>query len=281
MAIVSSSTQFAPFSSEYKERCEQTLNRREGFWFPEPERERLLAYLDQLANSAPRQRERSIAIIAEANNGKSALLKRYMERHPSSEEKGRKIVKCISVDMSNNKRVEDLSVALLRALGDINPEGGNHSQRIIRFIALSRKTGLQLTFLDEFHEAANLEKGGPILRCIKGLMNEHVKIVPLGLESLQKVFIPDPEFSTRFAFSRGRLKRISNTGMIKALMMNISELPEHKIESKAVKYVLKVTKGVMGHMCDLIEETFVDSGNLTLASLVAQRDNMDCLNTLV
>ena len=266
--------------TERKARRAAARERREGFWFPEPKREELLTLLDELANDPPRQRERSIAIVAEANNGKSALVKRYLERHPNSRTTDRKIIPCIMIGMSQNTRVERLSVSLLRALKDVDPESGNHTQRILRFIALSKKVGLQLTFLDEFHDAASKDIGQPVLKCIKDLMNEHVKVVPVGTREMEKVLANDDQLSTRFQFRRGKLARIDNLGIVKALMMNISDQPEEEITDEMVKYVHKHTKGVLGHMCDLAEDTFAYTGALTLNNLKSQREFMECLDNL-
>ena len=257
---------------------EAVVQRREGFWFPEPKREALLKSLHLLANDPPRLRERSIAIIAEANNGKSALLAQYLERHPRLSFEDRNVVPCIVIDMSKLKRVEDLSVALLKALGDVDPEDGNHTRRLERFVALSREVGLQLTFLDEFHEAATVDKGAPILKCIKGLMNDNVRIVPVGIESLQEVFHRDMQLSSRFQFGRGRLERITDKKVIGSLMVHISGLLSTEINPAAVPYVLEQTSGVFGHVCDLIENTFLATGALTLEGLKAERELMDCLD---
>lgn len=269
----------SPIHSDPKD-CsrEEVVLRREGFWFPEPKREALLTSLHLLANDPPRQRERSIAIIAEANNGKSALLAQYLERHPRFEGEERSVVPCIVIDMSKLKRVEDLSIEMLKALGDLDPEDGNHTRRLERFVALSREVGLQLTFLDEFHEAATLDKGGPILKCIKGLMNDNVRIVPVGIESLRGVFHKDMQLSSRFQFGRGRLERITDRGIIGSLMVHISGLLPTKISPAAVSFVLEQTCGVFGHVCDLIENTFLATGALTLEGLKAERALMDCLD---
>ena len=266
--------------TERKARRAAARERREEFWFPEPKREGLLTLLDELANDPPRQRERSIAIIAEANNGKSVLVRRYLERHPRFRTADRNIVPCIMIDMAQHTRAEALSVALLTELGAVDPEAGSHTQRIVRFVALSKKVGLQLTFLDEFHDAASVDKGQPVLRCIKGLMNDHVKVVPVGVEKMQEVFANDAQLSTRFQFRRGKLARINDLGMVKALMMNISALPEEDITPSMVNYVHTQAKGVLGHMCDLVEDTFAYTGALTLETLESQREFMECLDTL-
>lgn len=203
-----------------------------------------------------------------------------MELHPRRIEDGQVRVPCIVVDMSTTRRVEDLSVALLRALEDLDPEHGTHVQRMARFLELGREVGLQLVFLDEFHEAASIDKGAPVLKCIKAMMNEHVKVVPMGVEKLAEVFSQDAQLSTRFQFARGRLLPITDLSIVKSLMVELTDLPVKEIKTKTVKYIMKETGGVLGHICDLIEDTYVKYGNLEHANVEAQRALLDCLNPL-
>lgn len=264
-----------------KQRGEEVILRRENYWLELPEREELLMRLDRLASQPDRSRERSMAIIAEANGGKSGILKRYQALHPSYELEDRTIVPSILIDVSSTARVEDLSIAMLAALGAVDPESGNHTSRLKRFIALSRTAKLGLVLLDEFHEVADDSgKGKPFLRCIKSLMNEGVIVVPAGVAELKTVFLNDRQLSTRFLLGHGFLKRIS-LEVIKALMTHISALNDNQIVDDAVEYVMKETRGVFGHVCDLIEGAFTATGTLSVQALKNERKIMDCLNDLI
>lgn len=265
-----------------KRRGEEVILRRENFWIELPEREELLERLHRLATQPARSRERSMAIIAEANGGKSGLLKRYQALHPRYDLEDRTIVPSILIDMSATTRVEDLSTAMLEALGAADPESGHHTSRLKRFVALSRQVQLGLVLLDEFHEAADHSgKGKPFLKCIKRLMNDGVIVVPAGVDELRTVFLSDTQLSTRFLFGHGSLKRITDVGIIKGLMTHISALGDDQIDDDAVDYVLKETLGIFGHVGDLIEGTFIATGALSLKALKAERKIMDCLDGLV
>ena len=65
--------------------------------------------------------------------------------------------------------------------------------------------------------------------------------------------------------------------MIGSLMAYISGLPPAELYLAAVPYVLEQTCWVFGHVCDLIENTFLATGELTLTGLIAERELMDCL----
>jgi hypothetical protein len=66
--------------------------------------------------------------------------------------------------------------------------------------------------------------------------------------------------------------------VIKALMLEMSELSDKDISDAAVKYVFNETKGVLGHILDLTEDTLVAYKDLKLTSLRETRKFMDVLD---
>lgn len=260
----------------------EIIRRRERLWYPEPQRVELLHELHEIATDPERHRGYSLAVVAEPNGGKSSLVKRYMALHPVVRGEAALEVPAIYIHMSAIYRVEDLSITLLEALGVPDASKGNHSARLKRFIALAKKVKLGLVFLDEFHDCATTTgRGEPFTRCIKALMNEEILVVPVGTEMLAKVLEMDPQFSTRFGFSQGRLGRLEELGHIKAIMCKITELSSDAISDDAVSYVGRETKGILGHTLDIIERTYIRYGDLSLGSLRKQREIMDVLNRVV
>ena len=67
------------------------ISRRETCWVKEPSRVHLLQELHYVATT-PQHRKSSIAIIAEANSGKSAIFRKYQELHPRHDWDDRTIV---------------------------------------------------------------------------------------------------------------------------------------------------------------------------------------------
>ncbi|WP_407572254.1 TniB family NTP-binding protein [Deinococcus altitudinis] len=259
---------------------DEVIRRRETCWVKEPSRVELLKELHYVATT-PQHRKSSIAIIAEANSGKSAILRKYQESYPSYERKDRTIVPSILIDLSTLKRVEDLSIALLKKIGAIDPESGNHTQRLERFTALAGQVGLGLVMLDEFHEVADTSgKGKPFLKCIKSLMNEGIAVVPAGVDEVRQVFRGSGEFTTRFDFELGTLKPVEDEGIVLELMMHISALPLTAVPEESVKYVMCESRGVFGHVCDLIQRTFIAHRSLTVPALTATRKVMRALDPL-
>jgi len=260
------------------------INLRETLWYPEPTRQALLAELYALATDPVRQRTRSMAIIADSNGGKSALIESYLRLHPRGRDEQALIIPAVHIDMTNMTQVAQLSTALLKALDAPDESGGTHITRMDRFIALARAVKLQLIFLDEFHDCADTTgRGKPFLRCIKGLINQGLKVVPVGTEDVAEVLGRDPQLASRINLSRGRLRRLDQTSdlpVIRRFMHELSGLNEDDISDAAVRYVWEETRGILGHVLDLIEGTVATYRDLTLAHLRTYRATMDALDRI-
>ena len=274
----SSNTLVTPPSDEY---CDRIIKARENLWYPEPEREKLLGYIDRLSKNPLRHRTRSVAIIAEANGGKSGIITRYLLTHPRVDNGEQTTIPAISILMVDIKIVEELSVRLLEEIGASNPERGTHAQRIKRFIVLANQVQLRVIFLDEFHDCADTSgRGRPFLRCIKRLILEHFIVVPVGIKDLEAVLARDAQLASRFNLMRGRVNRVKSVAVIKAIIYKFIEIDNITVTDAAVKYIQKETFGVIGHVLDMIEETLTDNRNLNMKSLIAQRLLMPDLNSL-
>lgn len=258
------------------------IDRRESVWCREPQREALLQELHDLATDPARHRLQSIAIVGESNAGKSSLVERYKRLHPVVRGESALVVPAISVNMSGMPRTSDLSVALLEALQAPDPKTGTDVDRMKRFVQLAREMSLGIVFMDEFHDCADTSgRGKPFLRVIKLLMNEKILVVPVGTEMLAEVLMRDPQLHSRFNFSRGRLQRIDDLGVLKGIMLHLSELDEDGISDAAVEFVLHESRGIMGHALDLIEGALLLNGDLKLASLRQSRLRLDVLDKVV
>jgi hypothetical protein len=263
----------------------KTIKSREELWMPEEFRDDLIDELHALTTDPLRHRTRSIAIIAEANGGKSSIAKRYLKLHPPVVDDDITVIPAIFLNMNKIAQVEDLSHRLLEQVCAPKILGENHTDRMDRFVKVAQQVGLKLIFLDEFQDCANTKskdkiKGEPFLRCIKGLLLDNLHVVPMGTEALAVVLASDPQLTTRFNFSRGRLPRLDDLKVIKALMLEMSELSDKEISDAAVTYVFNETKGVLGHILDLTEDTFVAYKDLKLPSLRETRKLMDVLDSV-
>lgn len=247
------------------------IAQRENIWYPELAREKLLTRLHDIATDPERRRPRSLAIIAEPNGGKSSIMERYQELHPAYDGLEGRIIPSIMVNMTGVMRVSDLSTALLEAIGAIKPEDGTHPARMKRFVSLAKKAQLGPIFLDEFHDCVDAQgRGLAFLRLVKGLLNVGLMVVPAGVEEMEEVIRSDRQLLLRFNLSLGRLNQIRNRGEVRLLLKKMIEPHELQLTDQAATFILKSTKGVFGVVLDLLEETLLEQGSISLAALMEQ-----------
>ena len=249
----------------------QLITQRENIWYPEPAREKLLIRLHDIATDPARRRPKSLAIIAEPNGGKSSIISRYQQLHPQYDGPEGRVIPSILVNMTGMMQVSDLSTALLEALGAIKPGDGTHAFRMKRFVSLAQKAQLGPIFLDEFHDCVDTRgRGLAFLRLAKGLLNIGLMVVPVGVEEVEEVIRSDPQLLFRLNLSHGRLNRIKNRSEVRLLLKKMIEPHDLKLGDQAATFILKSTRGVFGVVLDLIEETLLDQGDITLAALIKQ-----------
>lgn len=249
----------------------QLITQRENIWYPEPAREKLLTRLHDIATDPARRRHKSLAIIAEPNGGKSSIISRYQELHPQYDGPEGRVIPSILINMTEMMRVSDLSIALLEAIGAIKPEDGTHSARMKRFISLAKKVKLGPIFLDEFHDCVDTQgRGLAFLRLIKGLLNFGLMVVPVGIETVKEVICSDPQVLYRINLTYGRLNRIKSRSEVRTLLKKMTEPHNLTVTDQAANFILESTRGVFGVVLDLIEETLLEQGNISLAALIKQ-----------
>lgn len=264
------------------ERRHAIISWREHKWYPEAKRMGVLKELKHLITDPRRHRARSLAIVADANGGKTLLIKRLVAEHAPRDGEEAQEIPVFMLSMADISRVEDLSTEFLRKLGAPDPKAGTHADRMTRFLDLAKRVKLRMIILDEFHDCVGAKgKGTPFLRLIKALMNRGILVVPVGTPALIPVLKRDPQLASRFNFARGTLGRLEDAGTVKAVMMHVSQLPKEQISDAAVTFVFEETKGILGHVLDLAEQTMLVFGNLKLASLREVRTTMDVLDDLV
>lgn len=244
------------------------IRRREALWYPEASRVALLEKLHALATDPPRHRTRSLAIVAEPNAGKTALIRKYLNDHPPIRGEESMEIPAIALRMTNFTRVEDFSIGLLEAIHAPDPGAGLHRDRVKRFVELAKNVKLGLIFLDEFHDCVDTSgRGKPFLKATKNLIEAGCRVIPAGIQEVAEVIALDKQLDTRLNPKPARLERIKDLNVILAIMKELSGFDERDISDAAVSYVLTVTKGILGHVLDVIEGTLIHERNLKLDSL--------------
>lgn len=264
-------------SESLKEKRKKYAINRERLWINYPPFLRKVEYYEWLATAPPRRRERVIPLIGAPNSGKTAIIETYLRRNPERWEQGSRVIPAIHLTMSDYRRVEDVSIDLLKAfkLPDASDDpdrksGQTHRQRMERFYRIAPEIGLQLVFLDEFHDVANLigrGKGLPFIQLIKAMLLNKIRVIPVGTFELERLLNFDDQIKSRFAYDGQPVPAVTDPQVVRVCMQQISELTADRISDAAVNFVLRECSGHIGLVLDLIENTIVNHGNLQITSL--------------
>ena len=259
----------------------EVIQRREQYWLCETQRERLIKDLFKLVTDPVRRRYTSISVNTSSGNGTTALAERYIYKHPPIVTPEFTQIPAILISMTGIFDIKKLLDKLLESilpkkvrLKDLPQE--TLSERLRRFVILAHKVQLGIVFLDNFQDCAKFDAntrigGEPFFDVVRGLIDSGIHIVPMGRETLSDSILKDVHLFRRLNFKRGYLPPIDKLGDISKIMQDISLLEEKDIPYEAVVYVQSTTNGVIGDMLDLIEQTFIDTGNLSKESLQETR----------
>lgn len=248
---------------------------RESLFFSEARRMAVLSELDQLIAEPPRHRTKSIAIVGAANSGKTRLIKRFIKDHPNVRRATHMEFQAISIDCAKLKRVEELSVKLLKGIHAIDADRGTHNQRVDRFLELSQAVRLRMILLDEFHDTLKSQRRGEdFLMLIKAFLNEGLIVVPVGTEKLEHGLNADPQLATRFNFKLGRLTDITDVGVIKTLIATLAQIEVNIVSDDLVRYVAAESMGNIGNIIDWVERCLRLHLPVTLINMQKSRSSM-------
>ena len=172
-------------------------------WIAYPRAKELLAKLEDLMESPRSFRPPSMLIVGDSNNGKTAIARRFLEKHPEKVTPGAD-VKDIPVvyiecpEKPEEKRLYDL---LISAVGGVIPATSSISAVQRSLCTTFVSIGVKLIIIDEIH---NVLVGSPaqqraFLTLLKGISNRtETPIVCIGIQTALRMMSTDDQISNRF-----------------------------------------------------------------------------------
>lgn len=176
---------------------------RKGFWIPYTRAKEILERLDDLLSHPRVIRMPNMLIVGRTNNGKTHILRRFLERHPPNP----------------NPEGEAAIVPVVFVEAPSSPDRGEFYNRILESVHAPRRRGakilemehqvekilvalkVKILMLDEIHHliAGGLSKQREFRNAIKSLGNRlQISIVAAGIEESFNAFNTDPQLSNRF-----------------------------------------------------------------------------------
>ena len=230
-------------------------------WLDLPQAKRAIRELEKIFAYPPRGRMPCLLLYGAADLGKSEILKRFADQHPSGYDKRRGVshVPVVRVEMVPEPLEADF---YLQILTTVNHPGCEHySVRALRTTVhqILKEIDAAMLILDEIDKmlAGTARQQRVFLNAIRFLTNSlQIPIICAGTESARMAFTTDPGLADRFRALE--LIAWQDDAAFRQLLKSFSGLlplrkPSELGTPDVRKQILAMTAGVTGRIFKLIE----------------------------
>lgn len=185
------------------EDAERISHIRKNFFLPYPVAEAVLAELQRLLDWPKTHRMPNRLVVSGSNNGKTALVRRFMDLHPaeSNPQGDAAIIPIVYIQAPPLPDERRFYAALLDAIGMVHRRSQRSDELFYQVRTLLPKVGLKMIIIDEIHHilAGSSKSHHGFLNTIKYLGNElMVPIVAVGTQQALYAVQSDPQIENRF-----------------------------------------------------------------------------------
>ena len=175
---------------------------REPHWLPYPKSQQFLALFEDLLARPQVPRSPCYVLLGATNNGKSALLTRFLDQHPFEEDGlGRgahlPVFYVSAPPVADEKRFYD---AMLEAV-EVKHHTSNIAQAQSYVIQVLRTLGTRILLIDEIQHlvAAGALRSRQMMNVLKYMSNDlEISIIGAGIQTAFHALQSDPQMANRF-----------------------------------------------------------------------------------
>ena len=224
-----------------------------------------LGRLEELLNYPPRARMPNLLLFGPTNNGKTKIIRKFMQMNAPKPEGEVRITPVVMVEMPPQPGLGRLYAALLDAIGA--PYRKTARSDILESVALDllRRVKTRMLIIDEIHNllACNATRQRQVLNQLKYLGNQlQIPIIGVGTEEAWSAVKNDPQLANRFdpyplpLWSEGDdfLQLLISFGRTLPLRR-----PSNLLDERFAKQVLARTDGSIGEISRLIERAAIQA----------------------
>lgn len=163
----------------------------------------VLARMEDLLDHPPIDRMPNMLIVADSNNGKTWLLRHFLEKHPPDPNPSgdAAIVPVVMVNAPPTPDIGELCASILTEVNAPYRESANDFDRMNAVKRVLQGISTRMLIIDEIHDmlTGSAKKQRELRNAIKGLGNYlKISIVAAGIDEAYTVFSTDPQLSNRF-----------------------------------------------------------------------------------
>jgi hypothetical protein len=240
---------------------------RAGTWLGYERAKEILARMDDLLEYPRITRMPNMLLVAPSFNGKTSILKHFLDQHPPNLDEQREVTvyPVVRVESPDGPDVSGFYSRILEALMVPYKPSASANEKNSQIKVLFRQLSVKMLLVDEIHHliAGSLKRQSNFRNALKSLGNEtQVIIVAAGTEDAYNAFNTDPQMSSRFTPEELPLWQPDNEfGQLLHSLERRSPLrkPSNLIEPGLMLEIHSRSEGTLGDMCDLFKELAVNA----------------------
>lgn len=243
---------------------------RSSRWIGYPRAQKILAKLEELLNYPKSDRMPNLLIIGDTNNGKTMLVKRFVNKYPAFDnpEGSNVIVPVLYVQCPpnpNEGRLYDVILDRLFAQFDADEKVGKKQMRVYKICKI---VGLKMLILDEVQHlmAGSVRQQADFLNVLKVLGNElQIPIVAVGVREAFNAIHSDPQMSNRFELAplpRWRLGDEEYERLLASFEALLPlKIPSYLADTQISNKLHAMSDGYIGELSRLLSKAAIDAIN--------------------
>jgi len=240
---------------------ERIMSIRKSKWIGYSQASSIISRFDELLNYPVNHRMPNILLVGDSNNGKTALLNKFLKVNQSfvEEETNRLVVPVLLIQAPPEPDERRFYNTILESLFAPYNSSEKIEMKQQRVIHLLKKIELRLLIIDEIHHvlAGNLSKQRSFLNVLKFLSNElRISMVCSGTKEAFNAIQTDPQLANRF--EPKVLKKWRNDEEYLRLLASFERLLPLKEESMLIEpsistKILAMSEGLIGEISRILE----------------------------
>lgn len=180
---------------------ERISNTQKKVWITHPRAQMLLEEMEYLFNHEREERMPNLVIVGDTNNGKTTILNKFMEMHPSYVSVPSNIYPIIKIQAPISPNEKALYEKILDALHVPYGIAASAARKEAQVIEILTDIQTKILIVDEMQDIFHGTKPqkSKFLTALKHLGNTlQISIIAAGVPSVQRVIGADPQLANRF-----------------------------------------------------------------------------------